>query len=106
MAWFLVNAPLRPERLPELEDMLRRHAFHSIQPQGNEIQRSLSHARLDAQGRVWWEEQCFCSPPLTTERKLAFDRYFSGVEIDKVQQGEGWHTIDEMPFLFPQLYQE
>jgi hypothetical protein len=106
MAWFLVNALPKGDRLRELESVLREESLHSIQPEGHELQRSLSHARLDGQGGIWWEQQCYCSPPLTSDRLTVLDRYFTLLDIQEVPQGEGWHRIDEMPFLFPALFQE
>lgn len=106
MAWFLVNATVQPDRMPELEDRLRQGAFQAIQPEGHAIHQSLSQARLGSDGRAWWEQQSFSVPPLANERLLVLDRYFVAIGTDAIQQGEGWHQLDEMPLLFPRLYQE
>jgi hypothetical protein len=106
MAWFLIQGFPRPERMPELEEMLRRGSLQAIQPQGNEIHRSLTQARQDADGSVWFEVQSFSAPPLSSERTMVFDQFFHSMDITEVEQGEGWHRIDEVPYLFPTLFQE
>jgi hypothetical protein len=102
MAYYLVTAHPRPERLDELQTELRRGAFASLRPFGPALTYSLQHARWRADGRATWEEEDYCRPPLAAERAAVLDRYFDGLVVERVAHGEGWRQIDELPPLFPQ----
>ena len=98
MAHYLVKA--NPTgNLKELKQRLDGGAVRSMRPFGESLDYSLRHARLDSDGRAFWEELDYCSPPLAQERAAVLDDYFSELETERVEKGEGWKRIEELPRL-------
>lgn len=106
MPFYLVEAIPHGERLDELKRKLAVDAFLDLRPFGPTISESLRNARSRPDGRVVWEEEDYCSPPLAQERAAVLDRYFQSIAIEAVAEGAGWHRIQEYPCLFPDLANE
>mgnify|MGYP006284296837 FL=1 len=99
MAHYLVKA--RPTGdMKELKRRLDGGAVRSMRPFGEALDHSLRNARVDSEGRAVWEELDYCSPPLTQERAAVLDDYFSELETQEVEKGEGWERIANLPRLF------
>ena len=64
MAFYLVEAVAKDDRLPELAERLRRDEFLPMHPFGGAVTVSLRGARKRPDGGVVWEEEDYCSPPL------------------------------------------
>lgn len=103
MAHYLVTARPRRQRLAELSRRLDRQEFRSLEPFGPSLTRSLERARWTPDDRAVWEEEDYCSPPLTQEREAVLDHYFDDIEVEPVKRGEGWERIRALPALFPDL---
>ncbi len=103
MAYYLVVAKPKPERLPVLLKNLQQKTYAPMRPFGRSLTHSLEHARLRDDGYAVWEEEDYCSPPLAQERAAALDEFFDDLEVTVVERGEGWAKIEELPPLFPQL---
>ena len=103
MAYYLVVAKPKPDRLPDLLSNLQDRAYLTMLPFGRSLTYSLHHARLRDDGYAVWEEEDYCSPPLAQERAAALDEFFDDLEVTVVEKGEGWARIGELPRLFPQL---
>ncbi|RJQ52118.1 MAG: hypothetical protein C4530_19315 [Desulfobacteraceae bacterium] len=103
MAYNLVTAKPKPDRLEDLLKNLRRNAYVSMRPFGKTMTFSLKNARLRSDGYAAWEEEDYCSPPLAQERAAALDEFFDELEVTPVQQGAGWEKIQGLPRLFPEL---
>jgi hypothetical protein len=101
VAHYLVTASPRDGTLPRLHDELERDAFIGMRPFGRALSRGLSGARRLDESTAVWEEEDYCSPPLAQERKAVLDDYFEGIEVEEVNQGEGWERIESLPSLFP-----
>jgi hypothetical protein len=99
MAYYLVRARPKEERLPELRVQLDRKAFAGLRPFGRALTRSLEGARRQEDTAVW-EEEDYCSPPLAEEREAVLDDYFEGIEVEEVTEGEGWRRIEDLPSLY------
>jgi hypothetical protein len=97
MAYYLVRSRVREELSHELLDKIRTGAFMDLQPFGKSLTKSLRNARVDEDGFWIWEEEDYCSPPLRQEREAVFDRYFHTLHIQKVEHGEGWEQIQQLP---------
>ena len=82
MAYYLVEAAAKEERLPELAERLEKDEFLSMRPFGVSVTFSLRGARRRPDGGVVWEEEDYCSPPLAQERAAVLDEYF-----DRPSQG-------------------
>lgn len=105
MAFYLVSALPREDRLDELEQRLARDEFLSLRPFGRALTRSLRDARQGPDGKAVWEEEDYCQPPLAEERAAVLDDYFDGLEVEPVDQSAGWREIAGLPRLFPDLRQ-
>ena len=108
MAHYLVKAQYRADLLDELRQRLDRGEINQMRPFGRALQYSLDHARLDPQGDAWtvWEEEDYCNPPLAQERAAVLDTYFTSLDVEKVQQGQGWQRIESLPRLWKESESE
>ena len=97
MAYYLVRAT--PKNLDELRARLDSGEIKQMRPFGGELDSCMREARLSADGRVIWEEQCFCSPPLKQERSV-LDVYFTDLTTETVNSGAGWSQIEHLPYLW------
>lgn len=99
MAYYLVRAQPKEEKLDHLRDELDTHAFVGMKPFGIALSTSLTDARRDERGTAVWEGEDYCSPPLAQERAAVLDEYFDRIEVEEVERGEGWRRIDQLPSL-------
>ena len=103
MAYYLVSAKVKKDKLDELKKELEKSAFIAMEPFGKAITYSLENARIREDGFIVWEEEDYCSPPLKQERSAVLDDYFVHIDVEKVEKGEGWEKISHLPRLFPGL---
>lgn len=103
MAHYLVTAKPKRDRLDMLLGNLRRGAYKSMRPFGKALTHGLENARLREDGLATWEEEDYCTPPLAQERAAALDEYFDDLEVETVEEGEGWREIQDLPHLFPKI---
>jgi hypothetical protein len=103
MAYYLVTARPKYQRLGDLLTNLRRNTYASMRPFGRTLTYSLQNLRLRKDGFVTWEEEDYCSPPLAQERAAALDEFFDELDVAGVQEGAGWKTIETLPRLFPEF---
>lgn len=99
MAYYLVSAKPKPERLSELHDRLEKDSFIDLRPFGMALTSSLKQARIQPDGTAVWEEEDYCSPPLAQERAAVLDGYFDSIIVERVNLGEGWKRIESLPML-------
>jgi hypothetical protein len=99
MAHYLVRAQPKEEKLPELRAELDRDAFIGMRPFGRALSRGLNGARVDNATAVW-EEEDYCSPPLAQEREAVLDAYFDQIEVEEIDEGQGWERIESLPSLY------
>ena len=103
MAYYLVSAVPRADRLAELEAHLANEDFVGLRPFGVALSGSLRAAKLRPDGLVVWEEEDYCRPPLAEERAAVLDEYFDQLQVERVERGAGWQQIAALPPLFPTL---
>ncbi len=103
MTYWLVTARPLKHRLADLEEQLRAEGFVDLQPFGEALTLGLTGARMQPDGMAVWEEEDYCDPPLAQERAAVLDRYFTGIEVEAVDRGDGWPRISKLPPLFPSL---
>ena len=99
MAYYIVRAKPKPDRLTELHQELERNAFIDLRPFGKALTYSLNNARVQPDGTAVWEEEDYCSPPLAQERAAVLDAYFEKIKVEQVNEGEGWKRIRALPKL-------
>jgi hypothetical protein len=100
MAYYLVRATLDEARRAELAEQLAHGAFVTLRPFGMALTQGLQDARIQPDGRIVWEEEDYCSPPLAMERAAVLDRYFTDIEVEAVRRDEGWAAIEKLPRLW------
>ena len=101
MAYYLVKAELLESKAHELKRKVFSEEFRNLEPFGRAIDYSLKNAKYDPQnGKAVWEEEDYCTPPLAQEREAVLDIYFSDLQVEKVNKGEGWKKIDDLPVLW------
>jgi len=101
MAFYLVRATPREDRLEELAEKLSNDAFVDMEPFGRALTKGLCGARRLDDDRAGWEEEDYCDPPLAQEREAVLDRFFKHIEVEEVAEGEGWKRIASLPEVFP-----
>lgn len=98
MAHYLVRAEPHRDELPDLRDELAAGDVEALSPFGPELDRCLRRARWDPEAEeAVWEEEDYCSPPLRMERDAVLDRYFDGIDVERVDAGEGWERVQDLP---------
>ncbi len=103
MAYYLVRAKPKLNKLGELENLLMKKAFEGLRPFGQALSTGLCGARIEEDGSALWEEEDYCSPPLAMERAAVLDTYFDDIQVEAVKLGDGWNRIHSLPRLFPGL---
>jgi len=94
MAFYLVTArPIR-SKMNDLRKWLDSGEIRAMRPFGNALQKGLDNARWSSDGIAVWEEEDYCVPPLAQERAAVLDEYFSNLEVQPVDKGEGWKQIE------------
>ena len=101
MAYYLVSARPLSDRMFDLETKLSEGAFMELEPFGRSLTHSLEGARRLPDGTAVWEEEDYCRPPLAQEREAVLDHYFEELSVERVERGNGWQRIAELPPLFP-----
>ncbi len=97
MAYYVVRAELNEEDMATLADHLRENAYVALQPFGQSLTKGLRGMRRLPDGRVAWEEEDYCTPPLRMEREAVLDEFFTNLEVEHVAEGEGWAQLKELP---------
>jgi len=97
MAYYLVRATPKADRLPELAEKLQQNAFVNLRPFGPAVSHGLNNARWKREGVAIWEEKDYCSPPLAMKRAAVLDDYFDDIRVERVQADEGWTRIAALP---------
>ena len=103
MAHYIVTANPTKEKMAELQKRLKRGEVSKMRPFGESLHYSLENARLQEDGTAIWEEEDYCRPPLAQEKAAILDHYFTGLEVERVEEGDGWQRIDELPEMFATL---
>jgi hypothetical protein len=101
MAYYLVRARPKAERLSELAEKVHNEAFLHLRPFGESISQGLEGARWESDETAIWEEEDYCTPPLAMERAAVLDHYFDKITVEHVMRDEGWARIADLPRLFP-----
>ena len=100
MAYYLVQAKPIEELLTELRQRLDSGEIRVMRPFGQALQYGLDNARLQKNGIAIWEEEDYCVPPLAQERAAILDTYFKELNVERVNQTEGWKLIEPIPMLW------
>mgnify|MGYP003331421521 CR=1 FL=1 len=88
-------------RLGELKQRLDSGEIEAMRPFGSALHYSLLNAKLQDQTTAIWEEEDYCIPPLAQERAAVLNDYYSELEVQRVEVGQGWGQLNDLPDLFP-----
>ena len=97
MAYYLVTARPKRDRLTELARLVESRSVEPMEPFGRALQHALANARVRPDGVAMWEEEDYCRPPLAEERAAVLDRFFDQIEVQAVARGSGWELIQDLP---------
>ena len=103
MAFYLVRAKPKKERLETLKEELSSGKISRMRPFGQALQYSLDNARIDTENYDYaiWIEEDYCSPPLAMEREGLLDQYFNDISVERVESEEkAWDSINDKPRLW------
>jgi hypothetical protein len=100
MAHYIVRAKPILNLMDELRARLDSGEIREMQPFGRALQYSLEHARVQDDETAVWEEEDYCIPPLAQERAAVLDTYFRELSVEKVERGEGWKQLEELPTIW------
>lgn len=98
MAFYLVKARPRMDRLESLREELSSGAISRMRPFGKSLQYSLENARIDTEDSNFalWVEEDYCSPPLAMEREAVLNQYFNDIIVEKVEsEKEAWSRLKD-----------
>ena len=105
MSHYLVSAKLKNGIFAELCQLIADHAFIHISPFGKSLTQAMNGVRQDPiSGYVFWEEECYCSPPLSMERAAVLDKYFTEIKVEQLSEGKGWERISHLPVLSEDIH--
>ena len=92
---------LKSHRYPEQDGV----THWKIRSSGKSLTRAMNGMRQDPiSGVVLWEEECYCSPPLSMERTAVLDKYFAEIQVEQLSEGEGWARISDLPVLWQDIH--
>jgi hypothetical protein len=101
MAHYIVRAKPIADLLDELRGRLASGEINRMQPFGRALHYSLENARTLDDATAIWEEEDYCIPPLAQERAAILDTYFTELSVERVEAGEGWQQLGDLPLLLP-----
>lgn len=103
MAHYIVTARPISELLPELRQRLDSGEIGQMRPFGSSLHYSMENARAMDDDWAIWEEEDYCVPPLDQERAAVLDTYFTDLSVERVDRGEGWASISDLPGIWGAL---
>lgn len=88
MAIYRVSARFDFNKAEPFFEELTDGTIAEQKPDGREIVASMQRAAVGEDDRVRWTEKCYCDPPLNHERTTVYDRYFTDMQIEQIDDYE------------------
>ena len=82
---YSIKAKFVSDMMKEFFQKLTDGTIENQKPDGLEILNSMKRAKITEPGVIQWSEMCFCSPPLKHERQTVYDKYFSSMTINPIE---------------------
>ena len=82
---YKVNAKFNFNKVKEFHQKLTDGTIQNQKPDGPEIVDSMNRATIDDKGDVSWTELCYCPTPLMHERATVFDKYFTDMKTEPIE---------------------
>lgn len=86
MAYYLVHATLRERNARRVSGEVGGTRFCALATLWRGGDEGVGGGTWSDDGRVVWEEEDYCSPPLAMEHTAVLDRYFTGIEVETVRE--------------------
>ena len=96
---YTVTGRIIPEAAAEFLRKLTDGTIVSQKPDGKEIVASMNRAVIDDEAVVRWSEVCYCPTPLQHERATVYDRHFTDLETEEVEEYVGFEGKPFMEYL-------
>jgi len=93
---YAVTARFKQETAAEFHRLLRNDTIENQRPDGKEIVASMQRAVIGHDGVVRWSEKCYCPTPLQHERATVYDRFFTEIETEGI---DDYIEYEGEPFL-------
>lgn len=100
MAYYLVTAKPIQSKMNDLRKWLDSGEIRAMRPFGQALQMGLDNARWQAEGVAIWEEEDYCVPPLAQERAAVLGDYFTELNVQHVNKGDGWKKIEPLNLIW------
>jgi hypothetical protein len=81
---YSIKAKFISEKMKKFFQLLTDGTIENQKPDGAEILSSMKRAKISEPGVIQWSEMCFCSQPLKHERQTVYDKFFSNMEIETI----------------------
>jgi len=82
---YKVKARLIQSKAKEFHQKLTDGTIQEQRPDGSEMVESMNRATIDDKGFVNWTELCYCPTPLAHERGTIYDKYFTELETEPIE---------------------
>ena len=82
---YKVSAKFNYDKAKEFHQKLTDGTIQNQQPDGAEMVDSMKRATIDEKGNVNWTELCYCPTPLRHERVTVFDKYFTDITTEEIE---------------------
>jgi len=97
--YYKVSGQLKTETAAEFRRLLLDGTIAAQEPDGEEIVDSMHRAVVSDTGDIEWSEVCYCTPPLRHERATVYDRFFSTLSTEPVDDYQEHHGRPFMQYL-------
>jgi hypothetical protein len=87
---YSVSARLIENKAGEFLKRLTDGSIQAQEPDGASIVGAMEAARIDTDGLARWTETCYCATPLAHERATVFDRFFTEMATEPVDEHAGF----------------
>ena len=82
---YKVRATFSYDKAREFHQKLTDGSIQKQQPDGPEMVASMNKATIDDKGDINWTELCYCPTPLKHERATVFDKYFTDMTTEPIE---------------------
>jgi hypothetical protein len=83
---YKVKANLIPDRAADFYKVLTDGTVQKQKPDGAEIVSAMKEAKIMSPNVIEWYETCYCASPLNHERETVYDKYFTNISTELVDQ--------------------
>jgi len=88
MTIYRVQAKFDESKAKEFLKLIKSLKLKMQFPDGYEIINSMNRAKIDSSGIVKWTELCYCPTPLKHERGTVYDKYFTDIKTQEIEDHE------------------